>query len=870
MTQNEEKMTIKSTSSSNDSHYNGAGRETSQRSRRGKYWNYVPLPSTTSRKRGRFWNVPDPMLTPSSPSDLKSIGLFREHLEHFVLCLRDAYGFRDPLEVVEPISRRLFELLPGVSPEKFFKWFYGNSLGWATNILTDVLPFPGIDKLGLDSTSYKSACKIFGGRLMKFLQRLFRRLNLVKPGSVWRKRKAALSDAQTFLMFKKGSPLVSEDLVSEADQKHKAAMSNTLGGIHPKKLAKAILPYNPKEDNMFDFPVILQDPLEIHSAKTLSWGEVEEAEDRSRLAKNILRQVDRLIRDVFRPQSFLPILGKGKDFFPSTRAHHGSSRSKGGASGKVKDFLYPFDEGELDRMTYHPRVGVRSHYFIDYPHLAGDVAAELSNYLNVPFEAEPVYLREPLKIRTITKGPSVPYWAFRPIQKFLWSGLAKHPLFELIGKPISSEVLNKMLPWKTKDSFWLSGDYSAATDNLGKWLSNGIWDRICDFTGIPDVLRKLGKKGLTGHKIIYPDGTEIIQQNGQLMGSPLSFPILCIANAAICTLSFSGVRRQRLFRRMALRVNGDDCVMAFSEEERKKWRELADFIGMKPSPGKCYFAKDWLQMNSELFVERNGTFRHIPFINFGLASPILTKGGTLRPIESLTDSQFAFGTSPKRIDIWLRRMGPYLKKKVPGLVSWFMPKSLGGLGLYSSRDDGSIFTNNQLQVATQFFKDGVKGVVPFTITSGSGGELNFSRTDVPSTLRLPVYGEKTNLKSYWADRFIREEKELALITPLLWENLATGSEVRLSTSREYPDILTGKIRNVFRKAKNVDPLPLGELLTFRGFDTLTPRESLESNFAPSYTLLRTLAILGTDMKSLISMIQVCKRPTYGPLAPSLY
>ena len=805
-----------------------------------------PIKSSGSTKRLRALDV-------SSDSRLSSLANAREHVKHFVLCLSDAFSFREPMKVVEKVSVRLIKLFPDYPLEKIFKWYYGNSLGWSANILTDIARNPKVDALGIDSSDCFAATKVFGGRLMRFLQAFFRRQQRHTMSQAWARRKAAFSKAQTFLMFKKGAPQVSETLIQEADQKHKEAMGNAAKGHSHRRQNRSV-----KNSIVTKVVTFVEADFKKHpspikkryckNTRYLSkgeWGLLDEDDDKLHSAmlrqKLIETSAREIIHRLFKPNSFNRVLKKEVPLFPSTSAHveKSAARKHGGAVNIVKKFFNkPQKTGDLESMSYHPRTGVIEHFSVNYPESASRIANSL---LDSQFNAVPVYLQEPLKVRTITKGPSSPYWIFRPIQKFLWSTIQRHPVFELIGTPIKSELLEKMLPFRNPEGSWLSGDYSAATDNLVRWLSKFIWSEICLRTGISDEFYRLGLKGLVDHTIKYEDGTIIRQRNGQLMGSPLSFPILCIANAAICLLAFD--KKRRNIDACALRVNGDDCVMCYTQEERDRWSALAEFIGMSPSPGKCYYAKDWLQMNSELFVQRSESkFSQIPFINFSLASPTLAKGGLERGITSLqqTMENFCLGRSSRFIDIWIRRMFPYLREKVPGLISWYLPQCLGGLGLmtkYPKKDpklgEKPIFSTRQLAVATLFYNNAIEGKEsPYALSDEVTSEANYRKLGLNSHIvRRARFQEVPSVKTFWADKYFKEKDKVSSMTPLLWENLIKND--LFVTSRNNGDVLNNKICAVFNKdSRQVNPLPLERLLSLRGVDLIIPNNLYESSYEP--------------------------------------
>jgi len=219
---------------------------------------------------------------------------------------------------------------------------------------------------------------------------------------------------------------------------------------------------------------------------------------------------------------------------------------------------------------------------------------------------EPVALAEPLKIRVISKGPPLLYWCLRPVQKQLWQLLAHRRCFRSDG-PITPKFLmerdwHKLEP----EQSYLSGDYTAATDGLDPSLSEHIVHALANELGYDDELRTLLLRSLTGHVNTARGWT---QKWGQLMGSVTSFPVLCIANLAICSLAthFNRGKFTYAFRKDLVDIlcNGDDCLAKMTADQYSSWQSFASVAGMKPSLGKTYFGRDWFQINSTLFERRH-------------------------------------------------------------------------------------------------------------------------------------------------------------------------------------------------------------------------------------------------------------------------
>jgi hypothetical protein len=133
------------------------------------------------------------------------------------------------------------------------------------------------------------------------------------------------------------------------------------------------------------------------------------------------------------------------------------------------------------------------------------------------------------------------------MQKFVHHRVAHFPPFEFIAKPIDDISWNRHFkcPFGVKFN---SGDYEASTNNIDPELSAFTFSEICRQVVFADgegkdrldqsVWHLLGTYDLVNHTFIHPRSLETRSQTwGQLMGSPTSFPILCIINLAASSLA---------------------------------------------------------------------------------------------------------------------------------------------------------------------------------------------------------------------------------------------------------------------------------------------------------------------------------------------
>jgi hypothetical protein len=199
------------------------------------------------------------------------------------------------------------------------------------------------------------------------------------------------------------------------------------------------------------------------------------------------------------------------------------------------------------------------------------------------------------------------------------------------------------------------------------------------------------------------------------MGSVISFPILCIANAAICRYAIEQDRgRKLLLRDCPLGINGDDAVFRATEQGKRLWETIGTFCGLKPSVGKVYYSDEFLNLNSttytyhlggvegsEYTVERKDEwgntvyatrvlhFEQVDYVNLGLLMGMKRSGGGFDLAD--TTSYSSIGSRARKVvssaPEFLREklLTKFIAKNKKALTSfnipWFIPEHLGGLGL---------------------------------------------------------------------------------------------------------------------------------------------------------------------------------------------
>jgi len=203
------------------------------------------------------------------------------------------------------------------------------------------------------------------------------------------------------------------------------------------------------------------------------------------------------------------------------------------------------------------------------------------------------------KNRVITKMNAESLAMCGPIQRDAFKYLHSHPTFFFTSHAISLST-DAFLKIKG-DGVYVSGDYQAATDRFHHLWTQYTINRIGVRLGykpaylsvITDTLSpplaELNETVLNG---------DFQMKNGQMMGHPLSFPALCIINAAIYKLAEGN---KKALKNMPVLINGDDIVFrTTSLATAHNWMKIVKDSGLVLSPGKNYISPRYAQLNSRV------------------------------------------------------------------------------------------------------------------------------------------------------------------------------------------------------------------------------------------------------------------------------
>jgi len=164
------------------------------------------------------------------------------------------------------------------------------------------------------------------------------------------------------------------------------------------------------------------------------------------------------------------------------------------------------------------------------------------------------------------------------------------------------------------DESYVSVDYEAATDLLEGEASEWAVDCLCEALGAKpySILWQVLRSGLTDHLIAVRSGGKMEwkrQTNGQLMGSSVSFMILCLVNYSVIRAAVRLTPRGEMpddapltRYRTKILVNGDDAAFKGTLERKRAWERCSLCAGLKKSVGKNYVSREFILLNSRAFL----------------------------------------------------------------------------------------------------------------------------------------------------------------------------------------------------------------------------------------------------------------------------
>jgi hypothetical protein len=311
---------------------------------------------------------------------------------------------------------------------------------------------------------------------------------------------------------------------------------------------------------------------------------------------------------------------------------------------------------------------------------------------------KPYGILEPLKVRIITKGDAVTLTGLHPLKSLYRRLLRRVPnhVFDLIFRAIDLDKDDDTQTLVTCHQpqglslatsrevnnfpYFVSGDYSAATNKVNGELSLLVMRILNSLLDVPFDLAWRAERSLAGCVVDYireetipfedfgfikPDqktGFDFVQTNGQLMGSVLSFPILCILNLfayweSIEEYEQRHLRLHELANDYPVRINGDDILFCANEGLYCQWKETIKGYGFEPSLGKNLLLEDAFTINSVYYSVPRDLRRQdaeiVSYLNFGLLNGVKKGDGPNDTISRATQLGDGFSEYCYQPEFWV-------------------------------------------------------------------------------------------------------------------------------------------------------------------------------------------------------------------------
>jgi len=207
-----------------------------------------------------------------------------------------------------------------------------------------------------------------------------------------------------------------------------------------------------------------------------------------------------------------------------------------------------------------------------------------------PFKYSEVLTAGKLRALTITPADMA---VLRPLHKMLFARVSRQR-WSLIGPPTPDKFKRAGFKFRTGI---LSGDYAGATDSLDIRVSSLILGAaLSTAPEVPQAVKTLAMYSLLPDVSSPDTGDVFTVTRGQMMGSLLSFPLLCLYNR-VCSIFALG-------RKVPMLINGDDLVAETSNPT--PWFEKLPSLGLQPERSKSGYSLSRCEINSTPFLVSKG------------------------------------------------------------------------------------------------------------------------------------------------------------------------------------------------------------------------------------------------------------------------
>jgi len=204
------------------------------------------------------------------------------------------------------------------------------------------------------------------------------------------------------------------------------------------------------------------------------------------------------------------------------------------------------------------------------------------------------------KVRVVTKSPAGLVLLGHRVRQAAYRILKRHPASShvLEGKD-EHGVLTLLGPTRGLAGKALSADFSSATDLIHQDFALAIVDGLCEGLGVyGSEFHNIARLMVGPQEVTWPDGTKAVSNRGILMGLPLTWVLLSLAQIYWAE---RGTHEGRIRAGLPIRLSvpqpwiqcGDDLFAIWIQEVRDAYEERCRLAGMQfSSASKHFYSRD--------------------------------------------------------------------------------------------------------------------------------------------------------------------------------------------------------------------------------------------------------------------------------------
>jgi hypothetical protein len=237
-------------------------------------------------------------------------------------------------------------------------------------------------------------------------------------------------------------------------------------------------------------------------------------------------------------------------------------------------------------------------------------------------KAEALVVQSAGKPRPLTKFSADAFY-LQPLHKTLYGYLSQRRW--LLRGDVETGKISRAGFSADIDGVLTSGDYKSATDNLPIEVAELIVEVIRESSvACPSQVWDYARRILRPD-VFYDDETKwFVPTVGQMMGSYLSFPLLCLQNFLAFKYAELTFRGEKQFfckgweTRIPLLVNGDDILFQSCREFSAHWMGHVGDLGLEVERSKTQVSEKYGTINSTLLKWRGNDLIVVPTLHLGM------------------------------------------------------------------------------------------------------------------------------------------------------------------------------------------------------------------------------------------------------------